>query len=91
MVGDPYHAILEEGGGLLEVLALLYYFERDAPAHRQVIKREYDAFGDAATAATRAPASSWSPSSSCSFPVRISEERTAREESEASCTLACAL
>lgn len=50
MVGDPYHAVLEKGGDLFDVLALLYYFERDAPAHRQVIKREYDAFGDEATA-----------------------------------------
>ena len=50
MVGDPYHAILEQGGGLLEVLALLYYFERDAPAHRQVAKRRFDELADTATA-----------------------------------------
>jgi hypothetical protein len=49
MVADPYHAILEEGGGLLEVLALLYYFEKDAPAHRQRTKKRYDELGDKTT------------------------------------------
>lgn len=50
MVGDPYHAILEKGGGLLEVLALLYYFERDAPAHRQKAKRRFDEIDDESSA-----------------------------------------
>jgi hypothetical protein len=50
MVGDPYHAILESGGGLLEVLALLYYFERQAPAYKQQEKRRPDAAGDTVTA-----------------------------------------
>jgi hypothetical protein len=50
MVGDPYHAILEEGGGLLDVLALLYFFERDAPAHRQKAKKRFDGMADGASA-----------------------------------------
>lgn len=49
MVGDPYHAILEEGGGLLEVLALLYFFEKDAPAHRQQMHKQFGAIDDANT------------------------------------------
>jgi ferritin-like metal-binding protein YciE len=49
MVGDPYHAILEQGGGLLDVLALLYYFERDAPANRQKTKKKFTAMEDAAS------------------------------------------
>lgn len=50
MVGDPIHAIHEMGGGPLELLALLYYFEKDAPAHRMVTKKEFDAMDDADTA-----------------------------------------
>ena len=50
MVGDPIHAIYEMGGGPLELLALLYYFEKDAPAHRMVTKKEFDAMDDADTA-----------------------------------------
>lgn len=50
MVGDPIHAIYEKGGGPLEILALLYYFEKDAPAHRLVTKREFTAIGDSDTA-----------------------------------------
>jgi hypothetical protein len=50
MVGDPYHAILEQGHGLLSVLALLYYFERDAPKFKQQAKEQYAAAGDATTA-----------------------------------------
>jgi uncharacterized ferritin-like protein (DUF455 family) len=50
MVGDPINAIYEKGGGPLEILALLYYFEKDAPAHRLVAKREYDEIGDSDTA-----------------------------------------
>jgi hypothetical protein len=49
MVGDPYHAILEKGGGLLEVLALLYYFERQAPPIKQRDTRHYHELGDAAS------------------------------------------
>lgn len=49
MVGDPYHAILEKGGELIDVLALLYYFERDAPANRQKTKKKFTAMDDAAT------------------------------------------
>jgi predicted NBD/HSP70 family sugar kinase/uncharacterized ferritin-like protein (DUF455 family) len=49
MVGDPYHAILEEGGDLRDVLALLYYFEKDAPAHRQKTTRKFRAMDDMAT------------------------------------------
>ncbi|CAN5547596.1 hypothetical protein BH09CHL1_BH09CHL1_07770 [soil metagenome] len=50
MVGDPYHAIIEKGGDLRDVLALLYYFERQAPAYKQQEKKHYDASGDTATA-----------------------------------------
>jgi hypothetical protein len=46
MVGDPYHAIIEQGHGLLMVLALLYYFERDAPKFKQQAKEQYAALGD---------------------------------------------
>jgi uncharacterized ferritin-like protein (DUF455 family)/bacterioferritin (cytochrome b1) len=49
MVGDPYHAVLEKGGNLLDVLALLHYFERDAPAHRQRAKRRFDELEDSTT------------------------------------------
>ena len=49
MVGDPYHAILEKGGDLRDVLALLYYFEKDAPAHRQKTTRQFRAMEDMAT------------------------------------------
>lgn len=49
MVGDPYHAILEKGGGLLEVLALLYFFEKDAPANRQKTRKTFSAMEDAAS------------------------------------------
>ncbi|MFN8663945.1 MAG: ROK family protein [Thermomicrobiales bacterium] len=49
MVGDPYHAILEKGGDLRDVLALLYFFEKDAPAHRQKTTREFRAMSDMAT------------------------------------------
>lgn len=50
MVGDPVDAILEMGGGPLEILALLYYFEKDAPAHRMVTKKEFTAMDDTDTA-----------------------------------------
>lgn len=50
MVGDPYHAVLEKGGDLLDVMALLYYFERMAPAIKQREKARYDELGDVATA-----------------------------------------
>ncbi len=50
MVGDPYHAILEKGGDLRDVLALLYFFERDAPANRQQTKKKFDAMADASSA-----------------------------------------
>lgn len=46
MVGDPYHAIIEQGHGLLTVLALLYYFERDAPRFKQQAKEKYASLGD---------------------------------------------
>lgn len=49
MVGDPYHAILEQGGDLRDVLALLYFFEKDAPAHRQQTTRQFRAMDDMAT------------------------------------------
>lgn len=49
MVGDPYHAVLEKGGGLLDVLALLYFFEKDAPANRQKTRRKFSAMEDAAS------------------------------------------
>jgi uncharacterized ferritin-like protein (DUF455 family) len=49
MVGDPYHAILEKGGDLFDVLALLYFFERDAPANRQKTRRKFSAMEDAAS------------------------------------------
>lgn len=49
MVGDPYHAILEKGGDLRDVLALLYFFEKDAPAHRQKTTRQFRAMEDMAT------------------------------------------
>lgn len=49
MVGDPYHAILEKGGDLRDVLALLYFFERDAPANRQKTRRKFSAMEDAAS------------------------------------------
>ena len=49
MVGDPYHAILEKGGDLRDVLALLYFFEKDAPAHRQKTTRVFRAMEDMAT------------------------------------------
>ena len=49
MVGDPYHAILEKGGDLRDVLALLYFFEKDAPAHRQQTTRQFRAMDDMAT------------------------------------------
>ncbi|MEA2583788.1 MAG: hypothetical protein QOF33_1873 [Thermomicrobiales bacterium] len=50
MVGDPYHAILEKGGDLLDVMALLYYFERMAPPIKQRDKVRYDELGDVASA-----------------------------------------
>jgi uncharacterized ferritin-like protein (DUF455 family) len=50
MVGDPVDAIYEQGGGPLELLALLYYFEKDAPAHRMVTKKEFTAMDDTDTA-----------------------------------------
>ncbi|HYI23969.1 MAG TPA: DUF455 family protein [Thermomicrobiales bacterium] len=50
MVGDPVDAIYEKGGGPLEILALLYYFEKDAPAHRMVTKKEFGAMDDSDTA-----------------------------------------
>ncbi|HEU5101081.1 MAG TPA: DUF455 family protein [Roseiflexaceae bacterium] len=50
MVGDPYHAILEQGHDLLMVMALLYYFERDAPKFKQQAKESYAALGDTASA-----------------------------------------
>ncbi len=50
MVGDPYHAIIEQGHGLDMVLALLYYFERDAPAFKQQVKKQYDQLGDVSSA-----------------------------------------
>ena len=50
MVGDPYHAILEQGHDLLMVMALLYYFERDAPRFKQQAKERYAALGDTASA-----------------------------------------
>jgi len=50
MVGDPVDAIYEKGGGPLEILALLYYFEKDAPAHRMVTKKEFTAMDDTDTA-----------------------------------------
>ena len=50
MVGDPVDAIYEKGGGPLEILALLYYFEKDAPAHRMVTKKEFGAMDDTDTA-----------------------------------------
>jgi uncharacterized ferritin-like protein (DUF455 family) len=50
MVGDPVDAILEKGGGPLEILALLYYFEKDAPAHRMVTRKEFTAMDDTDTA-----------------------------------------
>lgn len=50
MVGDPIHAILEKGGGPLEILALLYYFERDAPAHRVGTRRRFLEVDDTDTA-----------------------------------------
>jgi uncharacterized ferritin-like protein (DUF455 family) len=50
MVGDPYHAILEQGHDLLMVMALLYYFERDAPRFKQQAKETYAALGDTASA-----------------------------------------
>jgi uncharacterized ferritin-like protein (DUF455 family) len=50
MVGDPYHAVLEKGGDLLDVVALLYYFERMAPPIKQREKARYDELGDVATA-----------------------------------------
>jgi uncharacterized ferritin-like protein (DUF455 family) len=50
MVGDPIHAIYEKGGGPLEILALLYFFEKDAPAHRVVTRREFTEIGDSDTA-----------------------------------------
>jgi hypothetical protein len=49
MVGDPYHAILEKGGGLLDVLALLYFFEKDAPANRQKTRKKFSAMEDTAS------------------------------------------
>ncbi len=49
MVGDPYHAILEKGGDLLDVLALLYFFEKDAPANRQKTRKKFSAMDDAAS------------------------------------------
>lgn len=50
MVGDPYHAILEKGGNLYDVLALLYYFEREAPKFKQQVKTQYEDLGDTSTA-----------------------------------------
>jgi uncharacterized ferritin-like protein (DUF455 family) len=50
MVGDPYHAVLEKGGDLFDVVALLYYFERAAPPIKQREKARYDELGDVATA-----------------------------------------
>jgi hypothetical protein len=50
MVGDPYHAILEKGGNLLDVVALLYYFEREAPRYKQQEKKRLDDIGDVSTA-----------------------------------------
>lgn len=50
MVGDPYHAVLEKGGDLFDVVGLLYYFEREAPATKQREKARYDELGDIATA-----------------------------------------
>lgn len=49
MVGDPYHAVLEKGGDLRDVLALLYFFEKDAPAHRQKTTRQFRAMEDMTT------------------------------------------
>jgi uncharacterized ferritin-like protein (DUF455 family) len=50
MVGDPIDAIYEQGGGPLEILALLYYFEKDAPAHRMVTRKEFTEMDDTDTA-----------------------------------------
>jgi uncharacterized ferritin-like protein (DUF455 family) len=50
MVGDPYHAVLEKGGDLLDVMALLYYFEREAPRYKQQEKKRLDEVGDVSTA-----------------------------------------
>ncbi|MGC4190489.1 MAG: DUF455 family protein [Thermomicrobiales bacterium] len=50
MVGDPIDAIYEKGGGPLEILALLYYFERDAPAHRMQTTKQFNAMDDTDTA-----------------------------------------
>lgn len=50
MVGDPIDAIIEKGGGPLEMLALLYYFEKDAPAHRMVTRKEFSEMDDTDTA-----------------------------------------
>ena len=50
MVGDPIDAIYEQGGGPLELLALLYYFEKDAPAHRMVTRKEFTEMDDTDTA-----------------------------------------
>ena len=50
MVGDPIDAIYEKGGGPLEILALLYYFEKDAPAHRMVTRKEFSEMDDTDTA-----------------------------------------
>jgi len=50
MVGDPIDAIYEQGGGPLEILALLYYFEKDAPAHRMVTRKEFSEMDDTDTA-----------------------------------------
>lgn len=50
MVGDPIDAIYEKGGGPLEILALLYYFEKDAPAHRMVTRKEFSEMEDTDTA-----------------------------------------
>jgi len=50
MVGDPYHAVLEKGGNLLDVMALLYYFEREAPRYKQQEKKRLDEVGDTSSA-----------------------------------------
>jgi uncharacterized ferritin-like protein (DUF455 family) len=50
MVNDPYHAAVDQGAGLLEMLAMLYSFEKDAPPVKQKQKKHFESLDDDSTA-----------------------------------------
>jgi uncharacterized ferritin-like protein (DUF455 family) len=50
MVNDPYQAAVDQGAGLLEMLAMLYSFEKDAPPVKQKQKKHFESLEDNSTA-----------------------------------------